>query len=184
MPEIQAELLERENESAPEQTSAKTAFCSTCKKRHRLANWPEGHLQGTAEAETITGAGSAEELGAQTQTQVEKKVRTKKSAVEHKLDAVELERRRQSALRLGRKLAGAPYSIAVLVTAEPEWRASITGDEIEDIAIAWADFAEAFGVHATGKIVAVTSLALAYATTTGKVYSRVKEKQNGEIFKT
>lgn len=169
--------------STPEQTTAKTAFCATCKKRHRLSHWPEGHIQGTAEAETITGAGSAQELGAQTQAQVEKKVRSKKSAVEHKLDAAELERRRQSAIRLGRKLAGTPYSIAVLVTAEPEWRASVSQEEIEDIAVAWADFAEAFGVHATGKIVAVTSLVLAYATTTGKVYSRIKEKENDATFK-
>lgn len=172
---VGSRIEEAPESSAPASSeSEKTRYCERCHKRHRI-NHPHvsGENGGSDATRTVLGADNAEQLGEQTANQVAKGKKGPRTPKEIRLSPEEQKRRRDSAKRLGRKLAVTPFTIAVLVTANPEWRKQLVEDDIASLSEDWADFAEAWGVQATGKVLAAVSLALGYASVGGKVMTKV-----------
>jgi hypothetical protein len=166
----------------------KTAFCTICNKRHRLAFWPHDGEQGRGldDAATITGAHNAEELSEQTAAQITRadKRAGKEKAKEEKLSPDEIARRKAAASKVGRKACALTFTGIAFVTVNPLWRSELLETEIAEVGDDFADFALAWGVEATGKVLSAIVLACGLAEVGGKVASRVKAHDLNDTFDT
>jgi hypothetical protein len=128
---------------------------------------------------TVLGASSAEELAEQAAPRGAKRGTKGKGAARkpEQLTEKEIERRHMFAVRLGSRLATTPFTVAAIVTANPDWRSQLADEELEELSEDWASCLEAWGVTASGKIIATIALALSYAKIGAIVSQRVNANE-------